>query len=71
MVTVRLLDKVKVSDVLDFEASLLQHFEDEFPEVLDDIETSGALSDELAAKMTEVISNFLSHYGKEEAKSAA
>ncbi len=61
-----LLDKVDVKDVLDFETALLQHFEYEFPEHLDEIEETGALSDELAGKLTEVIRNFLSHWDKEE-----
>ena len=62
-----LLDSLPVKDVLPFEQALLRHFEDEFPEVLEEIEDKGVLTDELSAKLTEVIGNFKSHYGKDEA----
>jgi len=60
-----LLDKVAVKDILAFEAALLKHFEDEFPEHLEEIDKTGALSDELAVKLTEVVKNFRSHWGQE------
>ena len=67
------LDKLPVADVLPFERALHRHFEDEFPEVLDEIDESGALSDELNEKMKKIISDFLSHWHaeKEEKKKAA
>ena len=66
-----LLDKVEVRDVLEFEAALLKHFDDEFPEVVQEIDETGKLSDDLAAKMREVIENFLTHWGGEKADEAA
>ncbi len=56
-----LLDDVPVDKVLEFEADLLRHFEDEFPEVYDEIEETGVLSDELAEKMTKVVTDFKGH----------
>ncbi len=61
-----LLDKLAVSDVLAFEADLLRHFEDEFPEVLEEIDETGALADDLDAQLTEIIANFLTHWSKDE-----
>ncbi len=57
-----LLDSLPVSDVLRFEAALLRHFEDEFPEHLEELEETGVISDDLAGKLTEVINNFKSHF---------
>ena len=56
-----LLDDVPVDKVLAFEADLLRHFEDEFPELYEEIEETGVLSDELAAKMKKVIGDFKAH----------
>ena len=66
-----LIDKLPVNEVLPFEAALIRHFEDEFPEVLDEIEDTGALSGELSDKLKEIVRNFLSHWGEEKAKKAA
>ena len=60
-----LLDSVPVSDVLAFEQDLIQHFKDEFPEVLEEADETGALSDELAEKLTQVIGDFKSHWTPE------
>ena len=51
-----------MGDVLRFEAALLRHFEDEFPEHLEELEKTGVISDDLAGKLTEVINNFKSHF---------
>ena len=47
--------------MLEFEADLLRHFEDEFPEHLEEIEEKGALSDELNEAMKKVIADFKAH----------
>jgi len=67
-----LIDKLPVPDVLAFEADLIRHFEDEFPEVLAEIDDTGKLSDDLSAKLKEVIGNFLAHWhdDKDAAKAA-
>ena len=57
-----LLDKLEVSQVLAFETELLKHFRDEFPEVLDQLRESGALDDDLSARMTEIINDFRGQY---------
>ena len=56
-----LLDDVPADRVLDFEADLLRHFEDEFPEHLQEIEEKGALSSELSEAMKTVIVDFKGH----------
>ncbi|MEM8930282.1 MAG: F0F1 ATP synthase subunit alpha [Acidobacteriota bacterium] len=62
--TTGLLDDVAVADVLTFEADLLKHFQDEFPEVLQEADETGKLSDELSATLTKVITDFKSHWHK-------
>ncbi|HEX9730741.1 MAG TPA: F0F1 ATP synthase subunit alpha, partial [Thermoanaerobaculia bacterium] len=66
-----LLDKLPVADVLPFEAALHRHFEDEVPEVLEEIATTGALADDLADRLTGIIRNFLSHWGEERERERA
>ncbi len=53
-----LLDDLPVNQVLDFEAALLRHFEDEFPEQLEEMENTGVISDKLNEAMTKVITDF-------------
>ncbi len=53
-----LLDDLPVNQVLEFEAALLRHFEDEFPEQLDEMEKTGVISDKLNEAMTKVITDF-------------
>ena len=60
------LDKLPIDQVLPFEQALIRHFEDEFPEVVEEIETTGKLADDLAEKMGEIIKNFLSHWQERE-----
>ena len=57
-----LLDSLPVAHVLPFEADLLRHFEDEFPELLEEIREKGALSDDLSAKLRETIEGYKSHW---------
>ncbi len=56
-----LLDDVPVDKVLAFEDDLLRHFEDELPEIYDELEETGTLSDELAATLKKVIQDFKGH----------
>ncbi|HEX6898892.1 MAG TPA: F0F1 ATP synthase subunit alpha [Thermoanaerobaculia bacterium] len=53
-----LLDDVPVRDVLRFEAAMLKHFRDEHPEILDELERTRDLSNDLAEKITRVIRDF-------------
>ncbi|MCP4035903.1 MAG: F0F1 ATP synthase subunit alpha, partial [bacterium] len=56
-----LLDDIPGDKVLEFEADLLRHFEDEFPEHLEEIEEKGALSGELNEAMKKVMGDFKGH----------
>ncbi|MEM8963610.1 MAG: F0F1 ATP synthase subunit alpha [Acidobacteriota bacterium] len=60
-----LLDDLPINLVLPFESALIRHIEDEFPEILEEIEAKGQLSDELNSQMTDVINNFKSTFKKE------
>jgi len=64
------LDDLPVADVLPFESEMLEHLRHEFPEILDEMRSSGALSDELAAKLLEVLRNFKSAYVARKKKTA-
>ncbi|MEM6794237.1 MAG: F0F1 ATP synthase subunit alpha [Acidobacteriota bacterium] len=59
-----MLDSLPVDRVLEFEGDLIQHFVDEHPEVIQEAEDTGKLSDELAEKLTEVIENYKTHWGQ-------
>ncbi|MDA8019929.1 MAG: hypothetical protein MPN21_21015 [Thermoanaerobaculia bacterium] len=61
-----LLDSIDVADVLPFETDLIRHFKDEFPEILEEADETGALSDDLAEKLTRVIEDFKSHWSRDE-----
>jgi F-type H+-transporting ATPase subunit alpha len=61
-----LLDDLPAKQVRGFEAALLRHVDQEFPELYDEIEELGTLPDELAAKIKEVIVNFKAHWGEED-----
>jgi F-type H+-transporting ATPase subunit alpha len=56
------LDDLPVAQVLAFEADLLQHFRDEFPEIIEELDRTGKLSDELTEKIRKVISEFKAHF---------
>jgi F-type H+-transporting ATPase subunit alpha len=60
-----MLDDVPQNEVLKFEAAMLKHFRDEHPEIADELDRTGALSDELAGKVKSVITNFKAGYRKE------
>jgi F-type H+-transporting ATPase subunit alpha len=53
-----ILDDLEIADVLSFEAALQRHFKDEFPELVDELEEKGSVSDELSEKMLTVMGNF-------------
>ena len=52
------LDDVPVREVLRFEAALLKHVRDEHPEILDELERTGDLSNDLADRIGQVIRDF-------------
>jgi F-type H+-transporting ATPase subunit alpha len=56
------LDELPVSEVLHFEAEMLKHLRNEFPEILDEMRKSGELSNELSKKLLEVLKNFKSAF---------
>ena len=59
-----LLDDIPVPSVLAFEADLIKHFETEFPEVIAEADKTGDLSNDLADKLTKIIKDFKTHWGK-------
>jgi F-type H+-transporting ATPase subunit alpha len=65
------LDELAVAQVLPFEADLLKHLRNEFPELLDEMRETGDLSDALAAKLLEVETNFKNAWLAERKKEAA
>ncbi len=52
------LDDIALDRVREFEAGMLKHFHGEFPEVVDELDRTGALGDELSAKIKTIITNF-------------
>ena len=56
------LDSLPLNKVLVFEKALLKHFHDEFPEIVEELERKGVLSDELAEKMAEIVKNFKANF---------
>jgi len=58
------LDDLPVAEVLPFEAEMLKHLRNEFPELLDALRETGDLKDDVAAKLLEVQTNFKAQYVK-------
>ena len=56
------LDELPANQVARFEQALLKHLRDEFPEVLDEINRTGELSDTLAATLRKVVGDFKTHW---------
>jgi F-type H+-transporting ATPase subunit alpha len=56
------LDDLPVDQVLTFEKELLRLFHDEYPEVVQELDESGKLGDELEGKIREVIEGFKPHF---------
>ncbi len=65
------LDDLPPAKVGEFEADLVRHLRDEFPEVLDEITESGKLSDELAESLEKIVgdlkTNFVNRMESDEA----
>ncbi|MEM6454195.1 MAG: F0F1 ATP synthase subunit alpha [Acidobacteriota bacterium] len=53
-----LLDDIEPGDVQAFEAALLRHVEQEFPEYISELDDTGVLTDDLRGQLTETIQNF-------------
>lgn len=62
------LDDLPVAQVLAFEAALLKHVRDEFPEILEELMKTGDLPDALAAKITQVVGDFKGRWAREAGK---
>jgi len=58
------LDNVPVNRVLEFETVMLKHFRDEHREIGEELTAKGELSDDLAAKVGEVIKNLKDRFLK-------
>ena len=58
------LDDLPVNKVLEFEKALLGHVHDEFPEVTTELAQKGELSDELAKKLTTIITDYKAQFVK-------
>ena len=56
------LDDLPVNRVQEFEKGLLKHVRDEFPEVIKELDDTGALSDENSGKLKEIIANFKTRF---------
>ncbi|MEE8526349.1 MAG: F0F1 ATP synthase subunit alpha [Thermoanaerobaculia bacterium] len=61
-----LLDDLSIGDVQAFEAAMLRHVNQEFPELYEELVETGVLGDELAAKLKDVISNFKANWREED-----
>jgi F-type H+-transporting ATPase subunit alpha len=64
------LDDLPVHRVLEFEAALLKHVREEFPEFLEELSKTGDLPDAQAAKLGQAIGNFKNRWVKENVKTA-
>jgi F-type H+-transporting ATPase subunit alpha len=52
------LDDLPNAKVPAFEAALLRHVNDEFPEIIKDLDETGALSDENTEKLKSIVADF-------------
>ncbi len=59
-----LLDDLPVAQILPFEAALLKHIRQEFPEILDQLAKTGELPDELAGRIRTAVNNFKPNFLK-------
>lgn len=62
MGTQGMLDDIDNAQVLNFETAVLQHIETEFPEILEELDEKGSLSDDLAATIHSVVENFKTQF---------
>jgi F-type H+-transporting ATPase subunit alpha len=58
------LDDVPAAQVAAFEQALLKLFHDEFPEVMEELERTRDLTPELSQKMSKIVADFKTHFGK-------
>jgi F-type H+-transporting ATPase subunit alpha len=58
------LDDVPVRDVARFETALLKFFRDQHPEIVDELDRTKDLSNDLAEKITQAIRDFKSQHNK-------
>jgi F-type H+-transporting ATPase subunit alpha len=65
------LDDLPLNQVAEFEKQLLILFRDEFPEIAEELAETGVLTDELDAKIRDVIKNFKPRFLKQEAAAVA
>jgi len=56
------LDELPLPQVARFEAALLKHFRDEYPEIVEELQQKGELTDELAERIRKVVSDFKTHW---------
>ena len=63
------LDNIPLDQVDAFEQALLKHYRDEHPEIRKDLETGGKLTDELDAKLKDIVGKFKTTF-KEQMKDA-
>jgi F-type H+-transporting ATPase subunit alpha len=59
------LDDLPQDQVLDFEAALLKHIADEFPEVRNALVEKKELTDEVVSRLTEIVGNFKTQFTKD------
>jgi len=52
------LDDIALDRVPEFEEKLLKHYRDEFPEVREELTTTRTMTDELNAKLKQIVANF-------------
>jgi len=52
------MDEVPVNRVAAFETAMLKHFRDEYPEVVKVLRDSGNLTDEVSARLDDVLGKF-------------
>ncbi len=60
------LDELPVAGVAAFESAMLEHLRCEHPELLNELQQTGEMSDDLAKKLGDAIANFKSHYKPEQ-----
>ena len=65
------LDDLPLDQVAGFEKQMLEHFRHEFPEIAEELLSTGVLSDELDGKVREVIKNFKQRFVKQLAEATA
>ncbi|HMQ17119.1 MAG TPA: F0F1 ATP synthase subunit alpha, partial [Phycisphaerae bacterium] len=57
------LDDLPIAQVREFETELLKHYRDEFPEVRAQLARERKLTDEIDAKLKEIVGNFRTRFG--------